>query len=149
VVRTARAGAIQAIDVRGLLALAREHDSVLVLPHSVGDFVPAGASLVQVYGPPPSTVRRRVRRMFALGRERTIEQDPAFALRILVDIAIRALSPAVNDPTTAVQVLNYIEDLLLVIGRGKAHGTASGATPTAGSGSSSHCATSSSTSTWG
>jgi uncharacterized membrane protein len=55
--------------------------------------------------------------MFALGRERTIEQDPAFALRILVDIAIRALSPAVNDPTTAVQVLDYIEDLLLVIGR--------------------------------
>ena len=55
--------------------------------------------------------------MFALGRERTIEQDPAFALRILVDIAIRALSPAVNDPTTAVQVLDYIEDLLLEIGR--------------------------------
>jgi uncharacterized membrane protein len=122
VVRTARAGAIQAIDVRGLMALAREHDSVLILPHSVGDFVPTGASLVQVYGPAPSTVLRRVRRMFALGRERTIEQDPAFALRILVDIAIRALSPAVNDPTTAVQVLNYIEDLLLVIGRGKAHG---------------------------
>jgi uncharacterized membrane protein len=55
--------------------------------------------------------------MVVLGRERTIEQDPAFALRILVDIAIRALSPAVNDPTTAVQVLDYIEDLLLVIGR--------------------------------
>jgi uncharacterized membrane protein len=56
-----------------------------------------------------STVRGRSRRstwrMFALGRERTIEQDPAFALRVLVDIAIRALSPAVNDPTTAVQVL--------------------------------------------
>jgi uncharacterized membrane protein len=63
-----------------------------------------------------------VRRMFALGRERTIEQDPAFALRILVDIAIRALSPAVNDPTTAVQVLNYIEDLLLAIGRRQAEG---------------------------
>ena len=122
VVRTARAGAIQAIDVRGLLALARGHDNVLVLLHSVGDFVPTGASLVQVYGPAPSTVRRRVRRMFALGLERTIEQDPAFALRILVDIAIRALSPAVNDPTTAVQVLNYIEDLLLVIGRREARG---------------------------
>ena len=122
VVRTARAGAIQAIDVRGLLALARGHDNVLVLLHSVGDFVPTGASLVQVYGPAPSTVQRRVRRMFALGLERTIEQDPAFALRILVDIAIRALSPAVNDPTTAVQVLNYIEDLLLVIGRREARG---------------------------
>jgi uncharacterized membrane protein len=68
VVRTARAGAIQAVDVRGLLALAREHDSVLVLLHAVGDFVPTGASLVQVYGPAPSTVQRRLRRMFALGR---------------------------------------------------------------------------------
>jgi uncharacterized membrane protein len=121
-VRTARAGAIQAVDVRGLLALARQHDCVLVLRHSVGDFVPTGATLVEVLGPAPPTVQRRVRRMFALGRERTIEQDPAFALRILVDIAIRALSPAVNDPTTAVQVLNYIEDLLLAIGRRQAEG---------------------------
>ena len=62
--------------------------------------------------------------MLVLGRERTIEQDPAFALRILVDIAIRALSPAVNDPTTAVQVLDYIEELLLVIGRRQAHSLA-------------------------
>ena len=48
-----------------------------------------------------------------LARQRTIDQDPAFALRILVDIAIRALSPAINDPTTAVQVLDRIEDLLV------------------------------------
>ena len=52
----------------------------------------------------------------ALGTERTIEQDPAFALRILVDIAIRALSPAVNDPTTAVQVINHLEDTMALIG---------------------------------
>ena len=50
--------------------------------------------------------------MVALGVERTIEQDPAFAVRIMVDIAIRALSPAVNDPTTAVQVIDHLEDLL-------------------------------------
>jgi len=55
--------------------------------------------------------------MFALGRERTLEQDLAFALRILVDIAVRALSPAVNDPTTAVQVLDDIEDVLLHLAR--------------------------------
>ena len=50
----------------------------------------------------------------ALGRtwSATIEQDPAFAVRVMVDVAIRALSPAVNDPTTAVQVLNHLEDLL-------------------------------------
>jgi uncharacterized membrane protein len=54
--------------------------------------------------------------MVALGIERTIEQDPAFAVRIMVDIAIRALSPAVNDPTTAVQVLDHLEDLLRRVG---------------------------------
>ena len=109
VVRSARAGAIQAIDGRGLMALAHKHECTMVLLHSVGDFVPTGAGLVRVHGRAPRAVQRRLRRMFALGRERTLEQDPAFALRILVDIAIRALSPAVNDPTTAVQVLDYIE----------------------------------------
>ncbi len=54
--------------------------------------------------------------MIALGVERTIEQDPAFALRIMVDIAIRALSPAVNDPTTAVQVLDHLGDALRFVG---------------------------------
>jgi uncharacterized membrane protein len=117
VVGVAHSGAIQAIDERGLVAFARRTQCVLVLAHSVGDFVATGAGLVEVYGTAPHTTQRRLRRMFVLGRERTIEQDPAFALRVLVDIAIRALSPAVNDPTTAVQVLDYIEDLLLVIGR--------------------------------
>jgi uncharacterized membrane protein len=55
--------------------------------------------------------------MVALGIERTLEQDPAFALRILVDIAIRALSPAVNDPTTAVQVIDHLEDTLTAMAR--------------------------------
>ena len=48
--------------------------------------------------------------------ERTIDQDPAFALRILVDVAIRALSPAVNDPTTGTQVIDHLEDTLALIG---------------------------------
>ena len=55
----------------------------------------------------------RARRVLVLARQRTIDQDPAFALRMLVDIAIRALSPAVNDPTTAVQALDRIEALLV------------------------------------
>jgi uncharacterized membrane protein len=54
--------------------------------------------------------------MLALGVERTIEQDPAFAIRIMVDVATRALSAAVNDPTTAVQVLDHLEDVLKLIG---------------------------------
>jgi uncharacterized membrane protein len=55
---------------------------------------------------------KQLRGLVALGIERTIEQDPAFALRIIVDIGIKALSPAVNDPTTAVQILDYIETFL-------------------------------------
>jgi uncharacterized membrane protein len=89
-----------------------------VLPRTVGDFVPSGATLVEVYGASPGAARaeRTLRGMVALGVERTIEQDPAFALRIMVDIANLALSPAVNDPTTAVQVLDHLGDVLRQIG---------------------------------
>ena len=52
-----------------------------------------------------------------LGTDRTFEQDPKYPIRLLVDIAIKALSPAINDPTTAVQALDQIEDLLLRLGR--------------------------------
>jgi hypothetical protein len=54
--------------------------------------------------------------MIILGDERTVEQDPAFAIRIIVDIADKALSPAINDPTTAVQALNHLSDVLRRIG---------------------------------
>jgi len=84
----------------------------------VGDFVSAGAVLIETYGPDPGPdAENRLRSMVALGVERTIEQDPSFAIRIMVDIAIRALSPAVNDPTTAVQVLDHLEDLLRLVGQ--------------------------------
>ena len=54
--------------------------------------------------------------MIALGEERTIQQDPAFAIRIMVDIALMALSPAVNAPTTATQVLGHLGEMLRMIG---------------------------------
>jgi uncharacterized membrane protein len=60
--------------------------------------------------------QQRLRRMVALGTERTVEQDPAFAIRVMVDIADKALSAAINDPTTAVQVLNHLEEVLRLIG---------------------------------
>jgi uncharacterized membrane protein len=110
-VRAPRYGTIQALAGERLVRAARRHDCVLVLVHGVGDFLPEGTALIEVYGS-SAPDRRLLEGLVATGIERTIEQDPAFALRILVDIAIRALSPAVNDPTTAVQVLDYIEQLL-------------------------------------
>lgn len=118
VVRSAAPGAIQALDARGLVDWARGHQCLVVVHHSIGDFVPAGAELLEAYGAGDVDPRseRRLRGMIALGVERTIEQDPAFAIRIMVDIADRALSTSVNDPTTAVQVLDHLGDVLRVIG---------------------------------
>ncbi|AWK12040.1 DUF2254 domain-containing protein [Streptomyces spongiicola] len=115
-VPSAAGGALQGFAPERLAALAERYDCLVVLAHPVGDFVPPGVTLFEVHGstPPPA---RELTGLVALGVERTIEQDPAFGLRVLVDIAIRALSPAVNDPTTAVQVLNHIEAFLHTLGR--------------------------------
>ena len=117
VVRSARPGAIQALDFRGLAGWAREHRCLVVLCRRVGDFVPAGATLIQTYGGTSGLrTEDKLRNMIVLGDERTIEQDPAFAIRIMVDIADKALSPAINDPTTAVQALDHLSDVLRLIG---------------------------------
>jgi uncharacterized membrane protein len=116
VARSARTGSIQAIDRKGMVAWAGNHDCVVVLRRAPGDFVSKGAPIAGIYsdGPPPDA--HPLDSMFALGTERTIEQDPAFAIRVVVDVATRALSPAVNDPTTAVQVLDHLQVLLREIG---------------------------------
>ena len=118
-VRSKQSGAIQAIDDEGLLKWATRHDAVIVLPYGVGDFVSSGTVVLEAHAtlPFPRVAERRLAERLAFGIERTIEQDPAFALRVLVDVAIRALSPAVNDPTTAVQVLDHLEGTLVLIGR--------------------------------
>jgi uncharacterized membrane protein len=117
-VRSPRAGAIQAVHADALVSWARTEDCLIVLRHAIGDFVPSGATLIDVYGGGDHSARasRRLADMVALGDERTIEEDPAFAIRILVDVANLALSPAVNDPTTAVQVLDYLGETLRLVG---------------------------------
>ena len=116
--RANRGGAIQAVDPAGLVGWARTHRAELVLPHPVGDFVHTGEVLVRVYGGAfGDRATEELSGMIVLGDERTFEQDPAFAIRIMVDMANRALSPAVNDPTTAVQVLDHIGEVLGLIGR--------------------------------
>jgi uncharacterized membrane protein len=115
-VRADRSGAIQAVNVRAVVALAGERDLLCCLRHTVGDFITTGGVLMDVQGPLTDADARRLRGVVALGHERTIDQDPAFAMRIIVDIAIRALSPAVNDPTTATQMINHLGELLAGIG---------------------------------
>jgi len=108
---------IQAIDTPALVAVARRAGAVVAMAHAVGDTVMDGMPLLRVHGGERPLPERLLRRTVALGSERTFEQDPKYALRLLVDVAIKALSPAINDPTTAVQALDQIEDLLLRLGQ--------------------------------
>ena len=103
--------AICAYDVQKLVSLAAKADALIVMPHAIGDTLIEGESLLHVCGS-GSITETKLRHAVRIGRQRTFEQDPKYAIRLLVDIAIRALSPAVNDPTTAVQCLDHIEDLL-------------------------------------
>ena len=134
VIRAAAAGVIQSVDVRGLATYARRQHCLIIFHHPIGDFVPRDAELCSVYGDQvPALAAERLGSMVALGVERTIEQDPLFAMRIMVDIADKALSPAVNDPTTAVQVLDHLAETLRLMGTARLEdGTASADLPDAG-----------------
>jgi len=110
-------GVILAFDARGLAAMAERKRCVIRLIPQVGRFVSGGDPLFHTYGGDGASMERELQQSVAVGPERTIEQDPTFAFRIIVDIAIRALSPAVNDPTTAVQCIDQIHRLLPIVGR--------------------------------
>ncbi len=115
-------GVITSVDEEALLHLATEHGISVELTHMVGDFVPTGAPLLRVWelqerGAEPSDDRaplplEALARAIQIGTERTMTQDAAFGFRQIVDIAERALSPGINDPTTAVQALDELHDLL-------------------------------------
>jgi uncharacterized membrane protein len=106
-----RASVLQRLDVPQLLQIAEEADAWIDICVAPGQTIFDGqlvAEIVAEQSPPDAQLLET----FGVGPERTFEQDPALALRLLADIALRALSPAVNDPTTAVQSLDIIADLL-------------------------------------
>jgi uncharacterized membrane protein len=113
---TGRPQTVQALDIPTLLDLASAAGAVVVVIASVGDTLVERSVMLRVYGGRHAVDERALGDAFSIGSERPFEQDPKYAIRLLVDIAIKALSPAVNDPTTAVQALDQIEDLLLRLG---------------------------------
>jgi len=109
--------AIQEVDVPALMRVATEAACAIEMTVSVGDVVLESTPMLRVVGGTGPIPEEALRSAIELGAERTFDQAPKYAIRLAVDIAIRALSPAVNDPTTAVQALTEIEDLLLRLGR--------------------------------
>src|SRR5262245_38002688 len=97
---------VVALDLNTLVREARRTDGVVEFVPQVGDFVASGEPLFVLYGGATAIKKQTLRTTVAFGSERTMEQDPMFALRILVDIALKALSAAINDPTTAVLAID-------------------------------------------
>lgn len=108
---------VQRFDLHALVALARQSGGTIVLRVAVGDMLLDGATMLRVHGGTTPLPDGPLRRAVVLGDDRTFEQDPKYPIRLLVDVAIKALSPAINDPTTAVQALDQIDDLLRRLAR--------------------------------
>ena len=109
-------GVVVAVDEERLLEWAEKADVLVEVVPLVGEFVPEGAPLFVVFGASTDFDTASLVRCIGLARERTMHQDPAFGFRQIVDIAERALSPGVNDPTTAVQAVDHLHDLLRRLG---------------------------------
>lgn len=108
-VEARRSGYVEAIDDGVLMTLARDEDLVLELLRSPGRFVLEGGALARVW--PPDRGRGaadRIRGAFILGARRTPTQDPEYAVHQLVEIAVRALSPGINDPFTTMTCLDWL-----------------------------------------
>jgi uncharacterized membrane protein len=101
-----------AVNVKALLAEAQKAEGIIEFAPQVGDFVGSGEPLFRLLAGADNFDERKLRGCVVLGTERTMEQDPLFAFRILVDIAIKALSKAINDPTTAVLAIDQLHRLL-------------------------------------
>jgi uncharacterized membrane protein len=105
-------GQIVAIDTRRLARIAQRQAITLVLDLRVGDAITRGTPIARTDATDAPGLARAISRCLVVDDERSLIHDPLYALRLLVDIAIRALSPAVNDPTTAVRALDEIEGVL-------------------------------------
>ena len=110
-------GIILAVDLGRLVREAARHDGIIEFGHRVGDFVAVDEPLFLLHGGAARADEAVLRACVAFGPERTLEQDATFAFRVIVDVAIKALSSAINDPTTAVLGIDQLHRLLRAVGR--------------------------------
>jgi len=110
-----KSGYIQTVDDAALLRLAREHKTVVRMERGIGEFVVENTALVSLglENPPDAKTAAALQETFSLSSYRTLEQDAAFGIRQLVDVALKALSPGVNDTTTAVTCVDYLTMILV------------------------------------
>jgi uncharacterized membrane protein len=117
-----RSEIVLAVDLDSLMREARRTRGVIEFVPHVGDFLAQDEPVFALYGGATDIDDARLRTTVAFGPERTMEQDPLFSFRIMVDIALKALSPAINDPTTGVLAIDQVHRLLRSVGRRRLRG---------------------------
>ena len=107
-------GYIQSVDNATLLRLAREHKTIVRMERGIGEFVVHDTPLVSLAleDPPKKEIIATLQAAYSIDRHRTLEQDSAFGIRQIVDMALRALSLGINDTTTAVMCVDYLTAIL-------------------------------------
>ncbi|HEY0155372.1 MAG TPA: DUF2254 domain-containing protein [Longimicrobium sp.] len=114
-----RSGYLQAVDAKGLSRLARARKMVIRMELQIGDFALPGQPLASVWPPDAldAATAKQIVAGFIVGMERTPEQDVEFGIIEIADIAVKALSPAINDPTTALRCIDHLSEILLELAR--------------------------------
>jgi uncharacterized membrane protein len=107
-------GYIQNVDIAALLRLAREHHTIVRMERSIGAFVVHDTTLASLAleEPPGKEIVAELQEAYSINRFRTVEHDSAFGIRQIVDMALKALSPGINDTTTAVMCVDYLTAIL-------------------------------------
>ncbi len=110
---SSRTGYVQGIDAEALFALARESDVVIRLTSAPGEFVLEGSPVAATAGrAPDEELVARIQAAWTVGRNRTMHQDASYGVRQIVDVALKALSPGINDTTTAINCVDYLGAIL-------------------------------------
>jgi uncharacterized membrane protein len=109
-----RNGYIQGVDDAALLSFAREHKTIVRMEHGVGAYVVHGVALASLAleRPPERELIAALQAAYSISRNRSLPQDTAFGIRQIVDMSLRALSPGINDTTTAVMCVDYLTAIL-------------------------------------
>lgn len=107
-----RSGYVQRVDVAAIVAAVQSDDACIHVAIAPGDFVGDADAAVEIWPEDAAVEEAKIRRNFVIGDERDLHQDSSFGIRQLTDIALRAISPGINDPTTAVTCIGYVAALL-------------------------------------
>lgn len=109
-----KSGYLESMDKDGLLAFARNHGTVVRMERAIGEFVIEGCPVLSIAGvdTPSDEQTNELKSVYVISRQRTVQQDAGFGVRQIVDIALKALSPGVNDFTTAVMCVEYLGAIL-------------------------------------